>query len=46
LQLLGGAEVAELNKVRSGVAQDVGGLDVPMADSDRVDVCQAAKQLV
>lgn len=44
--MLGAAEVAQLEDARLGVEQQVLRLDVPVADAQRVDVGQAAEQLV
>ena len=45
-ELLGTAEVAELEDVRTSVNEDVLWLDVPVADALRVDVGDRAQQLV
>lgn len=40
------AEVAELEHGGFWIQQQILGLDVPMTDPERMDVCQAPKQLV
>lgn len=45
-QYLGATKITQLQNTRSGVQQEVLGLDISMTDALGVDICERAKELV